>query len=293
MIVAILLRFGVVGGSNDPEESIGFIVHAGGKEKRVRRALRRWCAVSRNSVGEVQRPQSLILQCVSALVAQQAIEASAVRIIDSDLPAACIADEQVSAVEAEVRSSGSRRSKRDPPGGIKPRTRFEPLEKLAAGRELIDKSQTRSVKVVMLIGVLLRIRYVQVAVYCLDIEWSKAARNGAIAKRAISVVISICIEMYRIETRVVSLDCSGSEVCDIQQHLFSIRGDRCALVHSPRSHIGIVKNLRGVVPVCWIPGRDGAVLGYERKKSSLSRTRLGNYKSGATSKSNAGRSAAC
>ncbi len=56
VVIVILLGLCVVCGSDDPEESIGFVVHACRKEKRVRRALRGCCAVSRNSVGEVQRP---------------------------------------------------------------------------------------------------------------------------------------------------------------------------------------------------------------------------------------------
>lgn len=56
VIVSTLLWLGVVGRSNDPKESIGLIVYAGGKEQCIWRTLRRRSAGARHTVREVERP---------------------------------------------------------------------------------------------------------------------------------------------------------------------------------------------------------------------------------------------
>jgi hypothetical protein len=87
-------------------------------------------------VAEAQRPQPVVLDRMSVGVAQEPIESPAVDIINSDLPAPGIADQQVVAEKAEVCWR-----KCHAPGRVQPRTVLQPFEQLAFRREFVHESE--------------------------------------------------------------------------------------------------------------------------------------------------------
>ena len=80
-----------------------FIAYTGGEVQPI-------AGSSRMVVAKAQRPQPVVLDRMSVRVAEQAIEAPAGNVIDSDLPASGIADQQVVAEEAEIFLPPSRRT---------------------------------------------------------------------------------------------------------------------------------------------------------------------------------------
>ena len=85
-IVAIGLRSALVRRCKEAEQAVLLIAYAGGEVQPITGS---GCMV----VAKAQRPQAVVLDRMSVGVAQQAIETPAVNVINSDLPAACIADQ--------------------------------------------------------------------------------------------------------------------------------------------------------------------------------------------------------
>ena len=110
------LRSAVVCRRKEPEEAMSLIAYTGGEEEPI-------AGSSGMVVAETQRPQPVVLKRMSIGVAEEAIEAPAVEVVNSDLPAPGVADQQVVAEEPEIR-----RCQRHTPGRIQPRTVLQSLE---------------------------------------------------------------------------------------------------------------------------------------------------------------------
>src|SRR5260370_32848106 len=133
-------------------------------------------------ITDLQCPQPVVLERMPVGIAEEPIEAAAGEVVNSDLTAAGIADEEVVAIEAEVC-----RRQRDAPGCIQPRSALQPLQKLTGRRELVDKSETREAQIIMFSRVLVRVGNIQVAIDCLYIKRSETLGNFAINQGRMAV----------------------------------------------------------------------------------------------------------
>ena len=97
------------------------IAYSGGEEQPIARS-------SSMVIAELQCPQTIILECVSVGVAEEAVEVTALDVINCDLSAAGISNQQVITEEAEV---GRRNS--DTPRRIQSGAPLQPLQEPAAG----------------------------------------------------------------------------------------------------------------------------------------------------------------
>src|SRR6266404_9049597 len=94
-IVAIGLRSALVRRCKEAEQAMRLIADTGGEVQPITGS---GCMV----VAKAQRPQAVVLDRMSVSVAEKTIEAPALDIVNSDLPAPGIADQQVVAEEAEI-----------------------------------------------------------------------------------------------------------------------------------------------------------------------------------------------
>src|SRR2546428_6430102 len=171
---------------------------------------------------------------MSVGVAEQAIEAPAGNVIDRDLPAPGIADQQVVAEKAEIcRRQGYT------PGRVQPRTVLQPLQQLAFGRELVHESKAREIEVVVLGGILLGIGHIQVPIDVLHVEGSKALWEFAIKERGATVVVAT--KIHGLEVGVVNLDAPRTNVRDVEEKRSTSRHlrDGRALVNGTGGGCGI------------------------------------------------------
>lgn len=120
-IVAIGLRSALVRRCKEAEQAMRLIADTGGEVQPITGS---GCMV----VAKAQRPQAVVLDRMSVSVAEKTIEAPALDIVNSDLPAPGIADQQVVAEEAEIF-----RCQCYTPGCIQPRTLLQSLQQLAFG----------------------------------------------------------------------------------------------------------------------------------------------------------------
>src|SRR6516162_8264922 len=184
-------------------------------------------------VTKAQRPQPVVLDRMSVSVAQEAIEASAVCVINSDLPTSGIADQQVVTEKAEVWWR-----KCHTPGRIEPRTVLQPLQQLALRREFVHESEAREVEVVVLCGVLLSISHIQIPVDLLDVERSKTLGDFFVLER---LIILFTAKTHGSEVGVVNLDTTGTEIRDVEEKRSGsshLRNGR-TFVHGTRGGIGL------------------------------------------------------
>lgn len=121
LIVAVGLRGAVVRRREETEKTVRLAAYAGGEVQPI-------AGSGGVVVAKAQRPKPVVLERMSVCVAEEAIEVPAVDVINGDLPAAGIADQQVVAEEAEVW-----RRKGHSPGRIQPRTVLQSLQQLALG----------------------------------------------------------------------------------------------------------------------------------------------------------------
>jgi Carbamoyltransferase N-terminus len=115
LIVPVVLRGTFIRRCEEAKKSVRLAADACGKEQPVARS-------GTFVVAKAQSPQAIVLQPMSICIAEQAIEVSALGVVDSNLSAACVADQQVVAEESEVR-----RRNRNPPWRIEPRSLFQSL----------------------------------------------------------------------------------------------------------------------------------------------------------------------
>src|ERR1700681_4969214 len=113
-IVPVVLRGTFVCRCEEAKNSVRLAANTCSKEQPIARS----CSLV---VAKAQRPQAIVLQPVSIGIAEEAIETSAL-VVDSNLSAACIADQQVVAEEPEVR-----RRYGDAPRSIEPWPLFQSL----------------------------------------------------------------------------------------------------------------------------------------------------------------------
>jgi len=100
------LRSAIVRRRKEPEEAVSLIAYTGGEKEPI-------AGSSGMVIAKAERPQPVVLQRMSIGVAEEAIEAPAVDIVNSDLPAPGVADQQMVAEKAEIR-----RRQRHTPGRI-------------------------------------------------------------------------------------------------------------------------------------------------------------------------------
>jgi len=193
----LALRRVVIGGREESKQPVRLVSYAGGEIQPVTRS-------GGMIITELQRPQPVVLERMPIGIAHEPIEAAAGEIVNSDLTAAGIADEEVVAIEAKVR-----RRQRNAPRRIQPRSAFQPLEEFAGRRELVNKSETRKVEIIMFGCVLPGIRDIQVAIYGLYIKRSKTFGNLAINKHWVAVDIR---KLNGIEVSVINFDAAGADV---------------------------------------------------------------------------------
>src|SRR5215469_15018015 len=170
---------------------------------------------------------------MSVDVAEEAIKTPVVDVINGDLPAPGIADQEVVTEKAEVC-----RRKGHTPGRIQPRTVLQPLQQLALRREFVHESEAREVEVVVLCGVLLSISHIQIPVDLLDVERSKTLGDFFVLER---LIILFTAKTHGSEVGVVNLDTPGTEIRDVEEKRSGsshLRNGR-AFVHGTRGGIGV------------------------------------------------------
>src|ERR1700756_1478779 len=235
------------------------IAYTGGEEQPITRS-------SRMVIAKSQRPQPVVLDRVSVCVAEEAVEAPTVEVINSDLPAACIADQQVVAEEAKVC-----RGKCHTPGRIQPRTVLQPLQQLTFRREFVHESEAREIEVIVLRSILFGIGHIQIPVDLLHVERRKTLGDLTIKEPGAPIVFGN--KIHRIEFCVVNLDAPSTNIRNVEEKWSTSRHlrDGRAFVHSPGGGGGITRIINDhecvigeVVGInCRAPGDYGSVFGHE------------------------------
>src|ERR1700676_4698846 len=95
LIVAGGLRSALARRCEEAEQAVRLIADTGGEVQPIT-----WS--SRLVVAKAQRPQAVVLDRMSVGVAEKTIEAPAVDVVNSNLPAPGIADQEMVAEEAEI-----------------------------------------------------------------------------------------------------------------------------------------------------------------------------------------------
>lgn len=188
----------------EAEQSVRFTANASREEQPIA-----WS--SGVVIAESKGPKTVVLQRMSIRISQKIIEASAVGVIDGNLSATCISDQQMIAYEAEVRGC-----QRDAPWSVQPRAVLQSLQQLPLWREFVHKTLAWEVCVIVLAGILLRICYVETPIYLLHVEGRKTGRDLMIMERSV-IIIADTAKIDQLEVGVIDFYPTGSKVGDVQK----------------------------------------------------------------------------
>jgi hypothetical protein len=189
-------------GHEEAEKAMCLVAYPGREEQPIARS----CVMV---VTKPQRPQAVVLDGMSVGVTKQTIKMPAVDIINSDLPAAGIADKEAIAEEPEIC-----RGQCHTPGRIQPRTVLQPLQQLALRREFVHESEARKIEVVVLGGVLLGIGHIQIPIDLLHVEWSKTVRDFFVSE---GLILPFSSKTHGMEVGVVHFDTRSTDIRDVKE----------------------------------------------------------------------------